>query len=110
MKGIHSFFLITSLLVFSLICFGSAIAFGPKLPGGPVGPKPPVGKGAPVGPIIVIDQVTNKVCLIRSANTFRRCVNACPKLDMQSEKPDIKGVECMLKCIEIFASSISKCP
>ena len=73
MKRIHSFILITSLLIFTLICFGSAIAFGPKPPGGPVGPKAPggpVGKGAPVGPIIVIDQVTDNVCLIKTANTI----------------------------------------
>jgi hypothetical protein len=124
MKMIYNVLFIASLL-FTLF-IGSAIAFGPGGPGpggpgpggpGPGGPGPggpgPGGPGpggpGPGIPVIAIDQIKDKICFMRSANTIKSCVNSCPTLDMQQKNPDLEGAICIAKCIESFATSIERC-
>ena len=97
------------------------MAFGPG-PGPGPGPRPGPG-GIPInigpgamptqGPGILegiaIENIKDKVCLAQSTNTVKYCINKCPKVEPQSEILNLNGAECIIKCINRFATSIQKC-
>ncbi len=111
MKRVYNLSYITVILVWAFFLLGTDIAIsqaGPPGPPGPVGPKGPGAIGPPI-PIVAVDDIKDKACLTRTANTFKNCVNKCPELDLESPDPDIEGAECILKCIESFANTVNGC-
>jgi len=111
MKRVYNFSFITAILIWVFFFWGAEIAIiqaGPPGPPGPVGPKGPKPINPQV-PIVVVDNIKDKICFMRTTNIFKRCVNACPKLDLESSDPNLEGAECILKCMENFVTSINRC-
>ena len=111
MKRVYNFSFIIAILIWAFIFWGTEIAIiqaGPPGPPGPVGPKGPKPINPQV-PIVVVDNIKDKICFIKTTNTFKRCVNACPELDLESSAPNLEGAECILKCMENFVTSINRC-
>jgi len=114
MKRICNFSYSIVIVICAVFFWGAGISMseagppGPPMPPGPAGPKKS-GPMRPQIPIVVLDDIQDKDCVMRKTNTVKSCVNDCPVPELESVDPDLEGAECILKCIENFANTINRC-